>query len=105
MLVFLWEKAMSMDPDKDMLALPAEAKLGGQKCRPRRPATATRDGCNGPTTRLTRFSSCGCSVRHRGAQAPSRNAFSDPCKGIVFDWLRRKLGSTERIVASVEDAC
>lgn len=28
---------MSMDPDKDMLALPAEAKLGGQKCRPRRP--------------------------------------------------------------------
>ena len=26
-------------------------------------------------------------------------------KEFVFDWLRRKLGSTERIVASVEDAC
>jgi hypothetical protein len=96
---------MSMDPDKDMLALPAEVKLGGPKCRPRRPATATRDGCNGPTTRLTRFSSCGCSVRHRRAQAPSQNAFPTLARETVFDWLRRKLGSTERIVASVEDAC
>lgn len=26
-------------------------------------------------------------------------------KEFVFDWLRRKLGSTERIAASVEDAC
>lgn len=26
-------------------------------------------------------------------------------KEFVFDWLRRKLGSTERIVASVEDTC
>jgi dienelactone hydrolase len=26
-------------------------------------------------------------------------------KEFVFDWLRRKLGSTERIVASLEDAC
>jgi acetyl esterase/lipase len=26
-------------------------------------------------------------------------------KEFVFDWLRRKLGSAERIVASVEDAC
>src|SRR5262245_20900107 len=68
---------MSMDPDKDMLALPAEAKLEGQKYRPRRPATPTWDGCNGPTTRLIRFSSCGCSVRRRKAQAPSQNAFSE----------------------------
>jgi hypothetical protein len=37
MLVFLLGKAMSMDPDKDMLMLPAEAKLGGPKYRPRRP--------------------------------------------------------------------
>jgi len=96
---------MSMDPDKDMLALPAEAKLGGQNAV--RAALLQRRGMAAMARRrgFTRFSSCGCSVRPRMAQAPSQNAFSDLCKGIVFDWLRRKLGSTERIVASVEDAC
>jgi hypothetical protein len=33
---------MSTNPDNDMLALPAEAELAGQKCRPRRRATVTR---------------------------------------------------------------
>jgi hypothetical protein len=39
---------MSMDPDKDMRALPAEPELGGPKCRPRRLAAATWDGCGWP---------------------------------------------------------
>ena len=32
--MMLWEKAMSMDQDKDMLGSPAQAKLDGQKRRP-----------------------------------------------------------------------
>ena len=35
--------AMSIDPDKDMLTLPAEAKLGGPKM-PSAPPSIHRDG-------------------------------------------------------------
>jgi hypothetical protein len=36
-----WQKAMSMDPDKDMLALPAEAELDGPKMPPAPPLRGT----------------------------------------------------------------
>jgi hypothetical protein len=39
MLVFLWEKAMPTDPNKDVLGLPAEAKLGGPKMPSAPPST------------------------------------------------------------------
>ena len=40
---------MPMDPDKDMLALPAEARSGGQKCRQRRPRPNGTAGWIGET--------------------------------------------------------
>jgi hypothetical protein len=51
MLRFLWEKAMSMDPDKDMRALPAEPNWAGQNAA--RAALLQRRGmaAAGPTTR------------------------------------------------------
>src|SRR5258705_10999799 len=66
-----WQKAMSMDPDKDMLALPAEVELGGPKMPPAPPCYSdARAPClEGPFD-----------GRNRGISRPYRQ--SDPCKGI-----------------------
>jgi hypothetical protein len=40
-----------------------------------------------------------------GAGTISECFFRPFAKQFVFDWLRRKLGSTECIAASAEDAC
>jgi len=96
---------MSMHPDKDMRALPAEAKLGGPKTPSAPPCYSDAGWLQRPDDEAYSFQFMRMLGAAQGAQAPSQNAFSDPCKGIVFDWPRRKLGSTERIVASVEDAC
>src|SRR5262249_1391134 len=62
----------------------------GQKYCPRRPATATRDGCNGPTTRPTRFSTC---VDFGNAT----NAFLRYLGSVAIKLAAAKLDSTERI--------
>ena len=96
---------MLLDPDKGHARVASRGQIGGPKMPSAPPCYSDAGWLQWPDDEAYSFQFMRMLGTAQGAQAPSRNAFSDPCKGIVFDWLRRKLGSTERIVASVEDAC